>query len=76
MGTQTEYQYTDKQPIRSVCNCIPEIKKACVKVSIKYGISTSMAPVTFQAVCEELYHHQYYSDKGGSDREGPWPHTE
>ena len=61
--TQTEYCYTEKPSIRLTRNCTPEIKKACVKVSVNCGISTSMATVAVQAVCEELYHHQYYLTK-------------
>ena len=63
MGTQTECQYSDKSLICSIRNCNPEIKKACVKVLVIFGISTSMATVVVQAVCEELYHHQYYMTK-------------
>ena len=37
LATQTEYQYLDKQPMRSIRDCSPEIKKACVKVSVKFG---------------------------------------
>ena len=42
---QTEYQYFDKPQIRSLHDCRLEIKKACMKVPVKCGISTSMAPV-------------------------------
>ena len=65
MGTQSEYQYLDKPAICLICNCTPEckIKKACVKLLLKCGISTSMATVAAKAVCEELYHHQYYMTK-------------
>ena len=65
--TLTEYQYSDKPPIRSIRNYTLEIKKACVKVSVKCGISTSMATVAVQAVCEELYHQQYYLTKEEAD---------
>ena len=60
MGTQTEYQYTYKPPIPLIRNCTPEIKKASMKVSVKCGISISMATVVVQAqaVCEERYYHQ------------------
>ena len=61
--TQTEYQYSDKPPILSIRDYTLEIRKACVKVLVKCGISTSMAAVAVQAVCEELYHHQYYLTK-------------
>ena len=39
------------------------VKNACVKVLVKCGISTAMATVAVQAVCEELYHHQYHLTK-------------
>ena len=38
-----------------------------MKVSVKCGISTSMATVAVQAVCEELYHYQYYLKKEEAD---------
>ena len=38
MATQIEYQYLDKPPMRSICDCSLEIKKACVKVPVKCGI--------------------------------------
>ena len=57
-GTQTEYVYIEKPPIRVARDCTPEVKNTCVKVSVKCGISTAMATVAVQAVCEELYHHQ------------------
>ena len=63
IGTQTEYIYTEKPPIRVIHDCTPEVKNACVKVSIKCGISTATATVAVQAVCEEFYHHQYYLTK-------------
>ena len=53
---QTEYQYFDKPQIRSLHDCRLEIKKACMKVPVKCGISTSMAPVAVLAACEELNH--------------------
>ena len=62
-GTQTEYVYIEKPPIRVVRDCTLEVKNACVKVSVKCGISTAMATVAVQAVCEELHHHQYYLTK-------------
>ena len=38
MATQTEYQYLDKPPMHSLHDCSLEIKKDCVKVSVKRGI--------------------------------------
>ena len=62
-GTQAEYVYIEKPPIPVLRDCTPEVKNACVKVSVKCGISTAMATLAVQAVCEELYHHQYYLTK-------------
>ena len=38
-----------------------------MKVSVKCGISTSMAAVAVQVVCEKLYHQQYYLTKEEAD---------
>ena len=70
-GTQTEYVYIEKPPILVVRDCTPEVKNACVKVSVKCGISTAMATVAVQAVCKELYHHQYYLTKEEAIERGP-----
>ena len=69
--TQTEYQYSEKPSIRQVRDCTPQIKKACVKVSVKCGISTAMATVAVQAVCEELYGHTYYLSKEEAIEKNP-----
>ena len=46
-----------------------------MKVSSKCGISTAMAAVAVQAVCEELYHHQYYLTKEEAIEKDPNLHA-
>ena len=70
-STQTTFGYIDKPSIRGIRDCTPEIKQACVKVSVKCNISTAMATVAVQAVCEELYHHQYYLSKDEAIEKDP-----
>ena len=52
-----------KQKVRLIRDCTPEVKTACVKVSVRCGISTAMAPVAVQIVTEEMYGHKYYLTK-------------
>ena len=61
--TQTTFSFEQKPPVRGIRDCTTQIKNACVKVSVKCGVSTSMATVAVQAVCEELYGHHYFLSK-------------
>lgn len=68
---QTTFVYENKPPIRGVRDCTMQIKNACVKVSVKCGISTTMAAVAVQTVCKELYGHVYYLNKEEAIRDDP-----
>ena len=52
--THTTFMYEQKPPVRGIRDCTTQVKNACVKVSVKCGISTYMATVACQAVCEGL----------------------
>ena len=65
MGTQTEYQYSDKPPIRSIRDC-----RRCEGVGQMWNFNF-MVTVAVQAVCEEPYHHQYYLTKAEAIEKDP-----
>ena len=70
-GTQTEFVHINncKPAIRVTRDCTTEIKKTCAMVSVK--VSTSLAPVAVQTVCQELYGHQYYLTKAEAIEKDP-----
>ena len=61
--TKIDYQSVPQPKVRLIRDCTPEVKTACVKVSVRCGISTAMAPVVVQIVTEEMYRHKYYLTK-------------
>ena len=61
--TEVDFHSLPQPPIRNLRDIDPRVKRACVKASVKCNMSTAMGPVAVQAVCVELYGHQYYLTK-------------
>ena len=62
IGIQTEPSNVPPD-IRKIRKCTEAIKKVCIKVSIKCGISVKKAILAVQIVCKLLYGHDFYLTK-------------
>ena len=62
IGIQTEPSNVPPD-IRKIRKCTEAIKKVCVEVSVKCGISVKKAILAVQIVCKMLYGHDFYLTK-------------
>ena len=58
--TENDFHMIPQPPVWKLRDIDLQVKKACVKASVKCNMSIAMGPVTVQGVCEEMYDHHYY----------------
>ena len=72
-ASQTENDFhVIPSPVRKLCGIDLQVKKACIKASVKCNMSTAMGLVAVQTVCEEMYDHHYYLSKGETLQNDPF----